>query len=180
MKTIIKALPLLGIIPLIVLLSSTKHAEIERVEAKNIIEHVEKHIGKMVETEGKIVHVCGVDKKKMRIFVEDVGYIQIIPENSSVAFDYDFNQKEIKVVGVVKEIRVYKKQIDEMEQAIAIPCSIDKLPCADTAYVERRKGSGDLQEESSRKVNALKETMGKTNKDYISVPTIVTKSVELK
>ncbi|MDR0438568.1 MAG: hypothetical protein LBH22_09825 [Bacteroidales bacterium] len=150
------------------------------VDAKDVIEQVEKYIGKFVETEGKIIHVCGVDRKKIRLFVENVGSINIIPENPNTTFDYDLNQKEVVIVGIVKEIRIEKNRIDEMEQNLALLCSIDKEPCIDPDYVERRRRNGTLETDSKRHINGLRETMEKTGKDYISIVTIVAKSVEIK
>ncbi|MCL2289901.1 MAG: hypothetical protein FWC34_04255 [Bacteroidetes bacterium] len=152
----------------------------EYVEAKDIIEQLEIYIGKTIETEGKIVHVCGVDKKKMKLFVEDVGSINIIPEDAETAFDYNFNQKEIRVVGVVKEIRISKERVGEMEENFDIPCSIDKEPCIDHVYKENKRNNGTLVESSKKGINAMKETMEKTQKDYISIATIVAKTVGLK
>jgi len=155
-------------------------SKVEYVEAKDLIERVEEYISKTIETEGKIVHVCGVDKKKMKLFVEGIGAINIIPEDADTAFDYNFNQKEIKVVGVVKEIRILRKRIEEMEENLDIPCSIDKEPCIDAAYKENKRNNGTLVESSNKGINRLKETMEETQKNYISIVTIVAKTVELK
>ena len=152
----------------------------ERIDAKDIIENVEKHIGKLVETEGKIIHVCGVDRKKMRLFVEDVGSIKIVFEDENAEFDYKLNQKNIKVVGIVKEIRLGKTRIDEMEQNVSLLCSIDKEPCIDTAWVERHRQAGTSEAISQRNINGLRETMKKTGNDYISIVTIVAKSVNVQ
>ncbi|MDR2906519.1 MAG: hypothetical protein LBU91_00820 [Bacteroidales bacterium] len=152
----------------------------EHVDAKEVIEHVETYIGKTIETEGRIVHVCGVSKKKMRLYVENIGSINIITEKPNLTFDGNFNQKDIKVVGTVKEIRITSKQIDDMEQSIAIPCSIDRLACIDTAYVENKRRNGTLEKSSQQGIEQSRETMKETGKDYISIVTIVAESVDLK
>ncbi|MCL2027212.1 MAG: hypothetical protein FWG79_01875 [Bacteroidales bacterium] len=150
------------------------------VDAKEIIEQVELYIGKTVETEGKIVHVCGVDKKKMRLYLEDVGSIKIVSEDPNAEFDYELNQKDIRVVGVVKEIRLEKSRIDEMERDLALLCSIDKEPCISSSGAERARNEGVLEERSQRHIAGLRETLEQTGKDYISVITIVAKTVEQK
>ena len=150
------------------------------VPAKDIIEQIEKYVGKDVETEGKIVHVCGVNKKKMKLSVENGGSINIIPEDPNMEFDYNFNQKEVKIIGVVKEIRIPKERVLEMEKNLDIPCSIDKEPCIDDTYIENKRNNGTLAETSQKCISAMKVTMEQTQKDYISIVTIVAKSVELK
>ena len=154
--------------------------EIKYVEAKEIIEQIDIYIGKTIETDGKIVHVCGVDKKKIKLYVENIGSINIIPKDSNLVFDYNFNQKEVKVIGVVKEIHISKERIEEMEKNLDIPCSIDKEPCIDGVYMENKRTNGTLVESSKKSINAMRETMEKTGKDYISIVTIVATSVELK
>ena len=179
-KILLLSFAIISAISIIALFASAKHIEPEKVDAKNVIEHVDKYIGKLVETEGKIVHVCGVDKKKIKLMVENVGSIKIISEHADSEFDYDLNQKEVRVVGVVKEIRIKKDRIDEMEQNMNLLCSIDKEPCIDPNYAERRRQAGTLEEDSKRHINRLRETMKETGKDYISIVTIVAKSVEPK
>ena len=160
--------------------SFAQKSEIECVDAKELIEHTEKYIGKVIETNGQIVHICGVTKKKMKLNVENVGAINIIPKDSNTVFDYNFNQKEVKVTGIVKEFRLSKEEIDDMEKNIDIPCSIDKKPCIDNVYIENKRKNGNLEQSSNKAINTMRETLKNTKKDYISVITIVAQNVELK
>ena len=163
------------------MLGASKSAtEMTFVDAKDIIEQVENYIGRTVATEGKIVHVCSVDRKKMRLYLEGSGYIKIVSEDPDAAFDYDLNQKDVRVVGVVQEIRLGKPRIDEMERDFALLCGADKEPCIDPNRAERAREEGVLEETSKRHIATLRETLQQTGKDYISVITIVAQTVEEK
>jgi uncharacterized membrane protein YcgQ (UPF0703/DUF1980 family) len=178
MKTILKPILVIGL--LFVILISLKTDNPERVEVKDLVEHIEKHIGKTVEVEGKVVHVCSLYKNKLRVSAENaVSTIQIIPKNPNTTYDDALFQKTIRIVGVVQESRVPKQQIDDMEQNLIIPCSIDGTACGDTVWIENKRRNGTIAYTSKHRIKALRKTMEKTNKDYLSTVTIVAERVEL-
>ena len=165
---------------LLMLLTSFKPtADSEFVYAKDLIEKFEFYIGKTILTEGKIDHFCGINNQKMRLSVEEVGYIMIVPKDPDTLFDGSFNRKTVRVEGIVKEVRISKDQIDEMEKTFGIPCSIDNLPCINTSYTERKKEEGTLETTSQKGIENLRETLEKTGKNYILVVTIEAKNVRV-
>jgi len=150
-----------------------------RVSGVSLISGIEKYRDTKVEIEGYIVHICGVDGKKMKLMTDSGEIIKIIPKDSLGSFDESFYKKRVKVQGIVKESRIEKSEIDKIEKDVALLCHIDHTPCKDSAWVNNQIKKGTAENMSQQDIEKLREKMRQTGKDYISVITIVAEKVEV-
>jgi hypothetical protein len=167
---------LIYIIPMLLLTYcriNRSNQQITRVDSDSLILHIDKFSGCKVETRGKIVHWCSVDGKKMKLLTESGAVIEIVPMDTLVNFDKSLNGKILSVYGTVKETRVSKSEIDQMEKKKDLLCHIDHLPCKDTEWVERKKSSGRADSLSRANIQNLRKIMNQTGKEYISVIYII-------
>ena len=64
------------------------------VDSDSLVADIDMYAGRRVETCGTIIHVCGVDGKKMRLKTAGDLRIKIVPGEGMAAFDVDtFNGK---------------------------------------------------------------------------------------
>jgi len=159
--------------------SIKKNQEIAKVVADSLIVHIDKYCETKVEIEGVIIHVCGVNGRKMKLKTESGAIIKIVPQDSLDNFDNSFYKKRIKVQGLVKESRIEKPYIDKMEKERTLLCHIDNTPCKDSAWVNRQKSAGVADSLSNRDILKLKRKMEQTQKNYVSVITIIAEKCEI-
>lgn len=159
--------------------SIKKNQEITKVVADSLIVNIDKYNGTKVETEGVIIHVCGVNGRKMKLKTESGEIIKIVPQDSLASFDKSFYKKRIRVQGFVKESRIEKPYLDMIEKERTLLCHIDNTPCKDSAWVKRQKNAGIADSLSNRDILRLREKMEQTQKDYISVITILAEKCEI-
>lgn len=65
-----------------------------KVIADSLLINTEKYCNTKVQVEGFIVHVCGVDGKKMKLKTKSGEIIKIVPENPATSFEKSFNKKK--------------------------------------------------------------------------------------
>ncbi len=104
--------------------SLPSNQEVTKLAADSLIINIDKYCKTKVEIEGVIVHICGVDRKKMKLKTERGAIIKIVPQDSLNSFDKSFFKKKIKVQGIVKESRIEKSYIDKMEKERTLLCHI--------------------------------------------------------
>jgi len=150
-----------------------------KVPADSLVAHIDKYRDARVEVEGLVVHVCGVDGKKMKLMTESGAIIKIVPRDSSDSFDESFYKKTVKVRGIAKESRIEESYVDKMEKEKALLCHIDHTPCRDSAWVSGQRESGAADSLSKRDIEKLRSTMARTGKSYVSVVTVVAERVEI-
>lgn len=153
--------------------------KITKVNADSLIINIDKYCKTKVEIEGIIIHICGVNGKKMKLKTDYGEIIKIVPLDSMISFDNSFYKKRIKVQGTVKEYRIEKSYIDKIEKEKTLLCHIDNTPCKDSAWVNRQKNRGVADSLSNRDIEKLKSKMEQTKKNYVSVITIVADKCEI-
>ena len=151
----------------------------KKVPADSLVANIDEYHDTRVEVEGLVVHVCGVDGKKMKLMTESGAIIKIVPRDSSDSFDKSFYKKMVKVKGVAKESRIERSYVDKMERERALLCHIDNTPCKDSAWVSGQREAGAADTLSKRDVERLRSKMEQTGKSYVSVVTILAKQVEI-
>ena len=167
---------------LILLLSCNNfktNKEVKNIPADSLVINIDQYLDKMVVTEGIIKHVCGVDKKKMKLKTEEGNIIKIIHQDSLHYFDKSLNKKKIRVQGIVKETRIEKSYIDNVEKEKTLLCHIDHSPCKDSIWVKGKRKNGTADSLSKRDIDKLRNKMEETQKDYISVITILAEEYEI-
>jgi hypothetical protein len=150
-----------------------------KIAADSLIVSIDNFCDSKVEIEGVVVHICGVDGKKMKLKTENGAIIKIVLQDSLDCFDKVFYKKRIKVQGVVKEYRIDKEYISRMENEKTLLCHIDYTPCMDSVWVERQISNGIADSLSNREILKLKRKMEQTKKDYVSVITIIAEKCEI-
>jgi len=164
------------------LLASCKNAakqnQIVIVSLDTLVEKVGDYVDKQVTIEGKIVHICGVDGKKMKLRNENGVIVKIEAGDTFEKFDKAFNGKELKITGVVKESRTGKEYISEIEKKRTILCHIDNTPCKDKEWIVKRQEEGTAENISKNYTDKLRDKMNETNRNYVSVVSIIAEKIE--
>jgi hypothetical protein len=150
-----------------------------RVPADSLVAHIDRYRDARVEVEGLVVHICGVDGRKMKLVTAGGAIIKIVPRDSSGSFDRSFYKKMVRVRGIAKESRVERSYVDRMESEKALLCHIDATPCRDSTWVSGKRESGAADSLSKRDIGRLRSAMARTGKSYVSVVTVVAERVEI-
>jgi len=150
-----------------------------KVPADSLVTNIDKYRDTAVEVEGLVVHVCGVDGRKMKLMTAGGAIVKIVPRDSSARFDESFYRKRVQVRGVAKESRVERSYVDRMESEKTLLCHIDHTPCRDSTWVSGKRASGAADSLSKRDIERLRSAMERTGKSYVSVVTVVAERVEI-
>jgi hypothetical protein len=168
------------LIILFCILSNTKiYSQIYKLDADSLIENIEKYNDKNVVVEGVIIHICGVDGKKMKLKTDKGEIIKIAPKDSLNSFDNSFYKKRIRVLGIVKESHIDNSYIDKIEKGKNILCHIDNTPCKDSAWINNKKQSGTADAISKQNIEKLRFKMKETGKNFIPTITIFAEKIEI-
>lgn len=170
---------LIAIITAFCLISNNALCKSKKVDADYLINNVEKYINKKVEIVGKVAHICGVDGLKMKIKTAASSEIKVITGKNLPKIDFSFYDKNVRIIGRVKEIRLDEAYVDKMEKEQALLCSIDKSPCKDSAWVKKQWENGKAKESSKQGTSKLRERIRNSKNGYISIVTIVADKIEL-
>jgi hypothetical protein len=153
---------------------------IEKVNADFALNNIENYSNCKIEIEGNIVHVCGVDGKKMKLRTANGEIIKIVPLDSTLRFDRDYYKKSICVQGIITESKLEMQTIDSLEKEKTLLCHIDRNPCKDKKWVENQIKKGISDSLSKRDIETLKEKMLQTGKNYVSIFTIIAENILIK
>lgn len=150
-----------------------------KIDADSLVADLIKYRDKKVEIEGIIIHICGVDGKKMKLMTNSGTIIKIVPKDSLTSFDKSFYKNRVKVKGLVKEYRIEITYIDKIENDRTLLCHIDNEPCKDTAWISSQIEKGTASSLLKQDINSLRNKMEQMKKDYVSVITIFAEKVEI-
>lgn len=139
------------------------------IPADSLANHISQYIGKEVILEGKIIHVCPVDGSKMKFSGTNRQIVKIVPFLPGQHFESQWNGKQVRIRGVVQEIRLSRSYVDSICQAGTLLCHIDFSPCSDTAWVAAKHRQGKAEESVRHYHEFLIHEMQRTGKEYISV-----------
>jgi hypothetical protein len=150
-----------------------------KVPADSLVAHIDRYRDAGVEVEGLVVHICGVDGRKMKLMTAGGAIVKIVPRDSSGGFDESFYKKTVRVRGIAKESRIERSYVDKLESEKALLCHIDHTPCRDSTWVSGQRQSGAADSLSKRDIGRLRSTMARAGKSYVSVVTVVAERVEI-
>jgi hypothetical protein len=150
-----------------------------KVPADSLVAHINRYRDTGVEVEGLVVHICGVDGRKMKLMTAGGAIVKIVPRDSSGGFDESFYKKMVRVRGIAKESRIESSYVDKLESEKALLCHIDHTPCKDSTWVSGQIKAGRADTLSKRDIAKLRSTMARTGKSYVSVVTVVAERVEI-
>ncbi|WP_461636919.1 hypothetical protein [Labilibaculum euxinus] len=146
------------------------------ISVDDLIAKADLYENKNVEVIGLIVHMCGVDGKKMKLKSPSGAILKIVPNDSEESFDPAFKKQLVYVQGVVEITRIEKAYVDKMEKEGTLLCHIDHTPCKDKPWVNNKIESGEDIEIVKKDIANLREQL--QEKDYINFVTI--RSVKVK
>jgi len=175
-----KTLLLTTLIMSTILSINSQNTNVEKINADSLINNIDKYSNKNIEIEGRIVHVCGVDGKKMKLKTKGGETIKIILSDSTLCFDKVYNQKTVIIQGKITEAKLKKLLIDSLGKEKILLCHIDNSPCKDKEWVENKKNSGVADSLSEKDTERLRTKMLQTGKDYVSVFTMIADKVTIK
>ncbi|MBN2070175.1 MAG: hypothetical protein JW814_01860 [Candidatus Krumholzibacteriota bacterium] len=159
--------------------SKENHGDVIFVDADSLVKYCADYVGRIVETEGEITHVCSAGGKKLKFRTDGGETIRILPGECGESFADSLYQKRIRVKGVVDEKRIDERYIEAIERNRSLVCSIDHEPCLQVEWVEKQKAAGKADSLSLVDSQKLRERLGKSKKKYLSVVTIVAISYEV-
>jgi len=149
-----------------------------KVDADSLISDIKTYIGKNVEIEGDVIHICPVNAKKIKLKTAQGNIIKIVPDGTVFQkFDKSLNQKHIHITGQVSEERVTSERILQYAKNQTLLCHIDYKRCIDGAWVDQMVKSGKAAKYVEDMTKKLTDEMQKTKKDYISVVIITATSI---
>jgi len=141
-----------------------------KVDADNIVSDIEAYIGKNVEIEGDVIHICPVNAKKLKLKTAQGNIIKIVPDRTVFQkFDKSLNQKHIHITGQVSEDRIDRDRILQYAKNQTLLCHIDYKRCIDGAWADQMVKSGKAAKFVEDMTKKLTDEMEKTKKNYISV-----------
>lgn len=149
------------------------------LDGDSLIARIDDYNQTKVQIEGTIVHICGVDGKKMKLKTNLGKVIGIISNSDSIIFNKSFYHQRVRVTGIAKETRLNKTYIDTQEKQKTLLCHIDNTPCKDSAWVNSKQQTGVADSLSQVDIARLKSKMKEDQKDYVSVVTIAVEQVEI-
>ena len=159
-------------------ISLTSTIEIGFVPADSLIVKIDMYVGKKIETEGMIAHVCGVDGRKMKLMSNNGEVVNVILHDTT-RFDRSLTRQRVKVYGLVIEERLGKQYIVEKEEEKALLCHVDQRPCRDVNWANRQIEAGRADSLSKRDIDRLRQMMKRHGTEYVSVVSIVCESHEV-
>ncbi|BDX37001.1 hypothetical protein CYCD_03560 [Tenuifilaceae bacterium CYCD] len=153
--------------------------KVEKVLADELVLNTDQFCGKKVETEGVIVHICGVDGKKMKLKADNGSMLMISASEAIPYFDKKFFNKRVRIQGLVWESRVDSLYLDKVEVGKTLLCHINNSPCKDTVWVKKQTEYGREDSLSQRDVKRLRDRMKQTGKQYVSTVIICAENVDI-
>jgi hypothetical protein len=143
------------------------------VDSDSLVAGIDRYAGRKIETCGTIIHVCGVDGKKMKLRTAGDFKIKVVPGEGMSAFDAGtYKDKYVKVRGLVRETRIDEKYIEKMERERKVLCHVDHTPCISTLWTAEQERNGKADSLSMLATNKLRERLKTGGKGYISIVTI--------
>lgn len=158
--------------------SKSAESNVIIINPDSLVNNIDEYIGSMIQTEGVIVHICGVDGKKMKLKTDLGNIITIIPGTNYESFDKSFYKQKIKVIGIAKETRLNKEYIDRQEKQKSLLCHIDNTPCKDTSWVNSKKNAGVSDSLSKIDIARMRDKMNNSKKQYYNVVSICAETIE--
>ncbi|PKQ61643.1 hypothetical protein BZG01_19065 [Labilibaculum manganireducens] len=146
------------------------------ISVDDLIAKADQYENKNVEVIGLIVHMCGVDGKKMKLKSPSGAILKIVPNDPEESFDPAFKKQLVCVQGLVEITRIEKAYVDKMEKEGTLLCHIDHTPCKDKLWVNNKIESGEDIAIVKKDIVNLREQL--QEKDDINFVTI--RSVKVK
>lgn len=135
------------------------------------IHYLDSDVGKDITLEGKILHVCPIEKLKIKLKLADGEIIRVVyPDNKP--FDSSWNNKEVKITGKLSRMNLSREEIAKNYDNKELLCHIDHTPCIDQKWIQNRWKDNSGDKILNRDNNELLIKMRNTKSNFIRVFTI--------
>lgn len=64
-----------------VIYSAKTFSQSNKLQADSLIKKIEYYLDKNIETDGVVIHICGVDGKKMKLQTDNGEIIKVVPKD---------------------------------------------------------------------------------------------------
>lgn len=148
------------------------------ISADTLSNNLDLFIGKKINIEGKIIHVCPVEGQKMKLLTDHQHILKIISSVSGKRFNRNWNSKKVRISGTVQETRLPASYIDSIERTGTLLCHIDHSPCIDNNWVAAMHKQGRAKQTCQKAVEELRKKIMQTHKNYVSVIILIADKIE--
>ncbi|NDV59862.1 hypothetical protein [Bacteroides sp. 519] len=136
-----------------------------------VAHYLDSKVGKDINLEGQIVHVCPIEKRMIKLKLADGEIIRVINPDNSV-FDTELNNKEVRVSGRLSLDKLSREEIAKNFNEKKLLCHISHKPCLDEKWVANRWKDGSAEKMLKRDNNKLLMRMKEYKVDFVRVFTI--------
>ena len=152
--------------------------ELQETHPDSLQNNTDLYTGQEIVLAGKVLHVCPVRGRKMKLQCSNGMIVKVSPSNPADFFERTWNGKKVRILGKVTENRISRNRVDSLETAGRLLCHIDHGECIDTAWISNMRRHGKAEESLKKAVENLRKTMENTGKEYVQVLTLTAVKVE--
>ena len=149
-----------------------------KVSLDSLVAGIEHYVEKSVVVEGIVIHVCGVDGKKIKLKGDSGAVIKIVPDEILGVFDGSLKDKKIRVWGIAGEKRIDSAYIDSLQALRKPVCHVDHQTCKSESWREKLEKEGVLDQKMLEAASAMREKVAKSDKGYYSRISILASKIE--
>ena len=133
--------------------------------------------GKEISLEGTIIHVCPIEKIKMKLRLDDGEIICVLPADNTPFDKNKWDKKRVRISGLLQEERLTRKTILSNFEEKKLLCHIDHTPCIDSKWIENHWKRGTAEELLKEDNETLQRRMSQNKANFIQVFSIVTQNI---
>lgn len=156
-----------------------KQQVVTPIQADSLVLNIHQFDRKLVETQGTVAHVCGVDFQKMKLKTENGEIIKVVPSDSTETYDKSLTKKRVIIRGIARETKLTRAEIEKTKQESKLLCHVDHKPCKDSEWIQRQEKLGHANTILEREYKKLISKMKQTGLDYISIVSIQADQIEV-
>lgn len=194
MKKLIFSIVMLGLFATACMNSEVKQENVQQDTPEVVVDEIAvvnlpdfeneagKYVGKKIQLEGTIDHICR--HGGMRAFIvnpESEARVKITPDETIAAFNTELEGSQVILVGIVEEQRIDEAYIKEWEEEIKAGTLVtdDKGEGTHLGGNMEKGGEGSDLDEEMEKVNALRQSLLDSGTDHLSFYSVMCTSYEI-
>ena len=155
--------------------------EVTTLSLANFDDKVGDFVGKQIQLEGTVDHICQHGGQKLFLVSEDSdARVKIVPDEEIAAFNTDLEGDNIVLVGIVEEQRIDEAYLKEWEEEIKAGMEVDDKGEGIHTKEESVEGCEYSEEpEEMKKVNHLREMIKESGSDHLSFYSVLCTSYDV-
>lgn len=156
--------------------------EIVELNIADFDEQAGNYVGKKIELEGTVDHICKHGGQKLFLVSEESdARIKIVPDEEIAAFNSELEGEKIELVGIVEEQRIDEDYIREWEEEVRSGTDLgdDKGEGSHLGGKMEKGGVDADTSEEMKKILHLREMLSKSENGYLSFYSVLCTAYEL-